>query len=632
LGIAGAPDRPPVFRIQVVDEQTGRGVPLVELKTVNQVRYVTDSNGVVAFDEPGLFDRKVFFSVSSHGYEAAKDGFGFPGQAIQITDGGSARISIRRRNIAERLYRVTGAGIYRDSVLTGDRVSIREPLLNGRVFGQDSVVNAVYRGKVYWFWGDTNRPDYPLGNFHAPGATSALPGHGGLDPEAGVDLSYFLDNSGFARPTAPIPGDGPTWLSGLVVLRDRDGNERMFANYAKIRKMLEVYQQGLAEFRPDSGRFEKVSQFPDLASHPVDFPTGHTFVHTDHGVNYVYYCNPYPLIRVPADPDQLGNPTAIEAYTCLKPGTTRAQAQLDRGADGSLRYSWKKKTQVLPQDTQNKQIASGRIKPREALLNLRDVETGKTVLGHGGSVYWNSFRGRWVMIAVESFGGPSFLGEVWYAEGDTPLGPWVYARKVVTHNKYSFYNPKQHPMFDKDGGRIIFFEGTYTTTFSGNDHPTPRYDYNQVMYRLDLADRRLALPVAVYELPAGDGSVRFTTRSGLKESGEGTPRQVAFFAPDRPGIAGVPVYEEPDPNDGRLLRLGTGAATPSDRSTAPVFYVLPDDPRGLDESTVRLYEHQTQAGGRRSYSVDPSGRKVRAARPGRILGRVWPNPATALRW
>ena len=51
------PSQPPArgaFRIQVVDKATGRGVPLVELKTVNQIRYVTDSNGVVAFDEPGL--------------------------------------------------------------------------------------------------------------------------------------------------------------------------------------------------------------------------------------------------------------------------------------------------------------------------------------------------------------------------------------------------------------------------------------------------------------------------------------------------------------------------------------------------------------------------------------------------
>ena len=99
---------------------------------------------------------------------------------------------------------------------------------------------------------------------------------------------------------------------------------------------------------------------------------------------------------------------------------------------------------------------------------------------------------RWLMICVESLGSTSFLGEVWCAEADTPLGPWVYARKIVTHDKYSFYNPKQHPMLDQDGGRVIFFEGTYTTTFSGNPDPTPRYDYNQMMYRLDLDDSRLS--------------------------------------------------------------------------------------------------------------------------------------------
>ena len=131
---ADAP-RPRVFRIHVIEEGTGRGVPLVELKTVNQIRYVTDSNGIVAFDEPGLFNRKVFFTITSHGYEVEKDGFGYRGKALEVTEGGSADIVIRRLNIARRLYRVTGAGIYRDSVLTGDAVPIREPLLNGKVFG-----------------------------------------------------------------------------------------------------------------------------------------------------------------------------------------------------------------------------------------------------------------------------------------------------------------------------------------------------------------------------------------------------------------------------------------------------------------------------------------------------------------
>ena len=74
---------PRVFRIKVVEEGTGRGVPLVELRTVNQIRYVTDSNGIVAFDEPGLFNRKVFFTITSHGYEVDKDAVGYRGKAAR---------------------------------------------------------------------------------------------------------------------------------------------------------------------------------------------------------------------------------------------------------------------------------------------------------------------------------------------------------------------------------------------------------------------------------------------------------------------------------------------------------------------------------------------------------------------
>ena len=48
------------FMIKVVDAETGRGIPLVELKTTNNILYYTDSAGVVAFDEPGLMDTTVF--------------------------------------------------------------------------------------------------------------------------------------------------------------------------------------------------------------------------------------------------------------------------------------------------------------------------------------------------------------------------------------------------------------------------------------------------------------------------------------------------------------------------------------------------------------------------------------------
>ena len=57
-----------------------------------------------------------------------------------------------------------------------------------------------------------------------------------------------------------------------------------------------------------------------------------------------------------------------------------------------MRYGWKKKTQLVTQEQQAKLVEEGRIKPDETLLNLRDVLTGKTVLAHGGSVYWNAYQ------------------------------------------------------------------------------------------------------------------------------------------------------------------------------------------------------------------------------------------------
>ena len=55
------PARP--FVIEIVDDQTNRGVPLVELETVDRVRYFTDSAGLVAIDDPVLLGQKAFFTI-----------------------------------------------------------------------------------------------------------------------------------------------------------------------------------------------------------------------------------------------------------------------------------------------------------------------------------------------------------------------------------------------------------------------------------------------------------------------------------------------------------------------------------------------------------------------------------------
>ncbi len=65
----------PWFGIHVVDEATGRGIPLIEFRTVN------DNAGWIAFNEPGLMNREVWLYLSlAPGYEMEKDGFGYTGK------------------------------------------------------------------------------------------------------------------------------------------------------------------------------------------------------------------------------------------------------------------------------------------------------------------------------------------------------------------------------------------------------------------------------------------------------------------------------------------------------------------------------------------------------------------------
>ena len=80
---------------------------------------------------------------AGHGYEYPADGFGIRGVALEVKPGETAQIKVKRVNIAERLYRVTGEGIYEDSVRLGRKVPIKQPLLNGQVTGQDSAQSVV---------------------------------------------------------------------------------------------------------------------------------------------------------------------------------------------------------------------------------------------------------------------------------------------------------------------------------------------------------------------------------------------------------------------------------------------------------------------------------------------------------
>jgi len=625
------------FKIQVVDSRTGRGAPLVELRTVNNIRCYTDSNGIVAFYEPGLMNREVFFFVESHGYEFPKDGFGFRGARLKTLPGGSAVLKIERINVAERLYRVTGQGIYRDSVLTHQSVPLKNPVLNGLVTGQDSVDTCIYRGRLFWMWGDTGRPSYPLGHFAMAGALSDLPQHGGLDPNVGVDLDYFVDKTGFSRPMAPFKEPGMIWLDGLIKVADSQGAERMVAKYARMKSLGEAEERGLVVFNDKTNSFEPIVRSgPDFLPYP---DSGHGFAVDVEGEKHYYFGTQFPLavrMRVRALWGDVIDPNRYEVLTSLETSANPPKAD----GSGLKAGRWLSTGEFKPGgQTATMTAIIEALKQEKAKTQLYDIESGKPITPHGGSVYYNSHRRRWIMIFVQHFGDSSLLGEVWYAEADTPVGQWAYARKIATHNKYSFYNPKQHPYFDQAGGRIVYFEGTYSHTFSGSpETATPRYDYNQIMYRLDLDDPRLTLPVAVYKMRGNEDGNEYLLRDGVEKAGKwDSVEAIPFFAVEHEKandkLIGVYAQTIPDKN-GRTISLSLeppkGQGSPNS-SARPLFCALPSahEP-DENSSTVFLYEYRRTDTGQRLYSTDTQlGSKgwIRGKDP---LCCVWKTPPGTL--
>ncbi|MFB9280247.1 hypothetical protein ACFFT4_35290 [Cohnella cellulosilytica] len=481
------------FKIKVIDADTGRGIPLVELKTTNSIPYVTDSAGYVAFFEPGLMNEDVWFSIESHGYTHNYESFGAKGRTLSVTPGGEATLEMHRVNIAERLYRITGQGIYRDSVMLGLSVPIAQPLLGaGKVMGQDTVQTVEYKGKLYWFWGDTNKPSHALGNFRTTGATSELPANGGLDPDVGVNLSYFVDAEGNTKKMVPQLAGDPNlfWVSGPMTTRDASGAERLLITYSALHGLGDEAASGILIWNDQDEQFSQRVEF-DM-NQRWKHPDGQSTLYTDNGLEYWLFNEPWPVKRVRNTFASITNMNSYESFTPLQPGTQYAGAstQLNRDGSGNLVWQWRTDTPAITQQQEAELIDLGKMTANEARFQLKGVDTGEDVINHTGSVKWNEYRQVWNNV-IEQREGTSFMGEIWYAEAPSPTGPWTLAKKIVTHDGPDFYNVARHSYFDKNNGREIYFEGTYVAMFGNVGKPTPRYDYNQMMYKLDLSDERL---------------------------------------------------------------------------------------------------------------------------------------------
>lgn len=430
--------------IEVVEKGSGWPVPLVQLRTVNQVRFVSDNAGRIAFDLPELMGREIWFEVIGHSYEVPKDGFGYRGVRLRPIPGGKLRVEVTRTLPAKRLGRITGSGLFGES----QKLGLEPRGDESGVMGCDSIQNARYRGRLFWVWGDTLVPGYPLGIFDCSGATTSLQPLERFQPPIRLPYHYFTNASGAPRGVAPMKGEGPTWLSGLVTVPDENGQEQLVASFVKVQGFLDVYQRGLCVWNDRQGVFDPVrvlwnkGEGQPTPAVPL-IPEGHAVTWRDSaGRAWILMGNPFPTFRCPATFEAWKDPSTWQA---ISPPT-----RLSSAADG---------TAVVP---------------------------------HSGGMAWNSFRKRWVAVFLQSAGKPSSHGELWYAEAPEPTGPWGSAVKIVSHSNYTFYNPSLHPEFTPEGSPILLFEGTYTELFANHAIPTARHDYNQILYRLDLDDPALA--------------------------------------------------------------------------------------------------------------------------------------------
>jgi hypothetical protein len=429
-------------RIEVTDAANGWPVPLVELRTTHQLRFVTDNAGVIACDAPELMGRETWFDVRGHGYSVPKDGFGMVGVRLTPEPGKTLQVKVWRYNIAKRLGRLTGAGLFAESQRFGQHLDWPE----SGIVGCDSVQTAVHGGRHYWAWGDTTVARYPLGLFHMLSATTEPQPLRSFEPPLKLPFQYFADAKSQPRNVAEMPGSGPTWVSGYVSLKDEVGTPHLVGCYIKVKAPLTAYECGLCVWDEDRQNFtslRKLWTLSEAAPKQPPAPEGHPAVWTDSaGIEWLLFGNPLPTLRCRATFEAWQDPSQWEVLT--------------------------------PQAT------------------LADAAGGEAVKPHSGAIAWNTYRKRWVTVFVQYHGQPSTLGEVWYAEAREPLGPWGPAIKILSHDNYTFYNPRLHPEFTPSDSPILLFEGTYTAEFANRPPPTARYNYNQILYRLDLDDPQLA--------------------------------------------------------------------------------------------------------------------------------------------
>jgi hypothetical protein len=254
---------------------------------------------------------------------------------------------------------------------------------------------------------------------------------------------YFEGSDRMPKKMLPVTDPGVVWLFGLVEVEDKNRNHRLVAHYSRHLKLGQMVEHGIAIWNEPIQQFEKQVTFE--LDNKWRFPRGQAVRIKHEDSDYIYFTESFANVRAKASLESLLDPLQYQALTW---------------DTETKNYTWQTELPPTTQKEEAEFIAQGSMRDSQAKLQIRDIQTGKPIQLHRASIDWNTYRQKYVMIAcqIDDKSNPSYLGEIWYSEARGIEGPWNQAIKVATHPRYSFYNRQ-----------------------------TPRYDYNQLMYRLDLS-------------------------------------------------------------------------------------------------------------------------------------------------
>jgi hypothetical protein len=493
----------------------------------NRARFISDNQGIISILAPDLNGRKVRFLFQGHGYSIDKTDFwGQKSVTCLIKPGKTFKLKIKRKQLAQRLYRITGAGRYNNSILAGltQRIPTRN-LLPGKVIGQDSLIAIPWNNELWCFYGDTiGLNSY---NFSASCATLPLKSNR-YDPEKFLPLKYKVDEYGFARPMIKTGKKGFTWIEYVLPVKIdsiKSQSEALLAKYVQHETLNKVAESGFAIMTRSSKNFKIIKKLNANKHHRCIHPYP---VKT--ASQSFFLLSPKRMVS-----PGLKNIINQQKHFYFSPATENSSQEfsvlkkkkyrLNRNKEQKLVYKWQQGAWHFDSKGK-KQLFAPKIMPAEALFSPIDLDSGKRIIKFTGSIVYNQYLKTW--IAINQGLEP---GQITFSTSDTPTGPWTFARTITEFSNYNLYNPIIHPWFEIDQGRSILFEGTYTWFFSSSEKKTPWADYNQMMFKLDLTQPELQMPKPVYRLPSNTetGELAMAEQLYEKESWNKV-EDIAFFA------------------------------------------------------------------------------------------------------